>query len=95
MENFSDEDPLPFYYSLKNESDFFKAISPVYGGNTVNAEFETLTGLSLAFFPRNMNVFVSYLKKPVISLGSILRADNYYALSLHPYMASYYSRNRA
>ena len=42
-----------------------------------------------------MNVFVSYLKKLVISLGSIIRADDYYALIIHPYMASYYSRNGA
>lgn len=94
VENFS-EDPLPFYHSLKNESDSFKVTSPVYGGDTVNAEFEVLTGLSLTFFPQDMNIFVSYLRKPVISLGSILRADDYYSLGLHPYIPSFYSRNMA
>ena len=92
IENFS-EDPLPFYHNLKNESDFFKVTTPVYGGDTVNAEFEMLTGLSLVFFPRDVNIFLNYLKNPIISLGSILRANDYYALSLHPYMANYYNRN--
>lgn len=91
VENFS-EDPLPFFHQLQQESASGIAYSPVYGGGTSNAEFETMTGLSLGNFVEGTNVYASYIDRPMISLGSILRQQGYYSLVMHPYLEMFYNR---
>lgn len=93
VENFS-EDPLPFFHQLQQRSASGLVYSPVYGGGTSNAEFETLTGISMANFVEGTNIFAQYINEPMISLGSILRNQGYYSLALHPYKESFYSRTQ-
>ena len=45
------EDPIPYFHQLQKESTNGLMISPVYGGGTVNTEFEALTGMSTSFYP--------------------------------------------
>ncbi len=93
VENFS-ADPLPFFHQLQQRSASGAVYSPTYGGGTSNAEFEALTGISMANFVEGTNIFASYINDPMISIGSILRNQGYYALALHPYMESFYSRTK-
>ena len=88
-------DPIPFFHSLKEESDYFNLIVPAYGGGTANTEFETLTGLSTAFFPQDLTVFSGYLNGNTISLGSILRNQGYTTEIVHPFNGIYYRRDLA
>lgn len=87
-------DPLPFYRKLKEESLSFDMATRAFGGGTVHTEYEILTGLSSIFFPRDTTVFSRYLKKPLVSLGSILAKQGYQPRMIHPYLDWYYNRNK-
>ena len=91
VENFS-QDPLPFLHQLQQRSASGIVYSPVYGGGTSNAEFEAMTGVSMANFVEGINIFARYINEPMISLGSILRNQGYYSLVLHPYLEQFYNR---
>ena len=93
VENFS-EDPLPFFHQLQQNSASGIVYSPVYGGGTSNAEFEVMTGISMANFVEGTNIYAKYINEPMISMGSILRNQGYYSLVIHPYMESFYSRTK-
>ena len=93
VENFS-EDPLPFFHQLQQNSASGIVYSPVFGGGTSNAEFEVMTGISMANFVEGTNIYAKYINEPMISMGSILRNQGYYSLVIHPYMESFYSRTK-
>lgn len=89
------EDPIPFYHELQKVSHSFNISTRAFGGGTVHTEYEILTGLSTLYFPRDTTVFSRYMKRPIISLGSILKALGYHTLMLHPYHDWYYNRKTA
>lgn len=90
-----ENDPIPFFHQLEKESRSFDLLVPALVGGTSNTEFETLTGISTAFFPKDLTVFSGYLNQNSISLGSILRNNGYYSQIIHPYGGAYYRRNVA
>ena len=92
---FFNEDPIPFYHALQKVSHSFNMSTRAFGGGTVHTEYEILTGLSTLYFPRDTTVFSRYLKRPIISLGSILKTLGYHTLMLHPYHDWYYNRKTA
>ncbi len=53
-------------------------ISPVYGGKSINAEFEVLTGLSNRFTPIETTPYKEFIDEPIPSLAKSFR-DNGYA----------------
>ena len=53
-----DKPITPNFNRLKEEGLFFNMISPSFGGNSANVEFEFLTGGSLAYFSRS---YVAYM----------------------------------
>lgn len=86
-------DPLPYFHRLQKESNAFTAITPAFGGDTVNAEFEVLTGLPTAVFPTGVNMFTDIVQKPLMGLGWILHSQGYETSAIHPFNTEYYRRD--
>ncbi|MFT0533917.1 LTA synthase family protein [Castellaniella hirudinis] len=72
----------------------FSLLSPVYGGNTPEAEFETITGLSSAVFPGvdYQNFFDRY-RTDSDTLPRRFRDAGYFAASLHNFKSDFWRRN--
>lgn len=87
------QNPIPFYESLRKESVYGDAYVPVFGGGTANTEYEVLTGLTMKNFNSDWYmVYPNEIKQPTVSLASILRQQGYHTEGLHPYMSWYYNR---
>lgn len=87
------EELMPFYKSLTENAVKGTVHVSVLGGQTVNSEFEFLTGLSTAFMPENATAYRLYIKNPLPNLTSILREQDYQGLiALHPYQKNGYNR---
>ena len=71
-------------------------LSPVFGGNTANTEFEALTGFSMYnLFPGSVPYQEGMDKKKMIpSIVSILEDQNYDTLAIHAYKKMFYKRYR-
>jgi phosphoglycerol transferase MdoB-like AlkP superfamily enzyme len=69
-------------------------VVPAYGGGTIRTEFEILTGLSVDALPSGV-VPYNILRKPIGSYVSHYKDMGYDAIAIHPYLARFYSRNRA
>ncbi len=89
------EDPLPNYRQLLSESAHGDMLCHVFGGNTVVSEFECLTGFSGTFFPTDYMVYGNAVSEDFFSAVSILKAQGYNTLAVHPYLATNYNRNVA
>jgi phosphoglycerol transferase MdoB-like AlkP superfamily enzyme len=91
------EDPMKNLRKVMKEQSSGWLLSPIFGGNTANAEFEALTGLSM------YNVAIGAIpyqqamerKEFIPSLVSILEKENYDTLAIHPYKGMFYKRDRA
>ncbi len=69
-----DKEITPNFNRLKEEGLFFNMISPSFGGNSANVEFEFLTGGSLAYFSRSYVAYMGlYNNKKYHQSPSILR----------------------
>lgn len=90
----TDQDVMPFYDSLTQNTIKGYAESSVYGGYTSNSEFEFLTGCTKAFLPGNP--YLQYITMELPSLITTIKAQEEYreAVALHPYHPSGYNRNR-
>lgn len=87
------QNPIPFYESLRKKSVYGDAYVPVFGGGTANTEYEVLTGLTMKnFYSDWYMVYPNEIKQPTVSLASILRQQGYHTEGLHPYMSWYYNR---
>ncbi len=84
--------PLKTFEQLKATCPTFRMISPSFGGNTSNVEFELLTGLSNAFLPAGAIPFDHYLKKPVPSIAHVLRNHGYRTTAIHPFYDWFWNR---
>ena len=69
-----DKEITPNFNRLKNEGLHFNMISPSFGGNSANVEFEFLTGGSLGYFSRSYVAYMGlYNDKKYYKSPSILR----------------------
>lgn len=57
-------DPLKNFHDLSNKYTSGNLVVPVFGGNTVNTEFEVLTSMSTQFLPVGSIPYYNYLNKP-------------------------------
>jgi len=83
------EDPIKNVRSDINSS----FISPAFGGETANVEFEFLTGLSNYFLPTNSYPYTQYLKKNIPSIFSLFKENGYFTTAIHPYSQWFYNRD--
>lgn len=87
------QDPLPFVRSLQKKNAVGSLLVPVYGGATVNTEFEALTGHSTSFLPGGSVAYSQYVRRPLESLASILANQGYTSTAIHSYHNWFYRRD--
>lgn len=90
----SSGNPLAHFECLRERHGPFHLLSPTFGGNTSIAEFELLTGLSIAFLPRGAVPYDHYLKRGTPSIAQVLRDQGYRTLAIHPYYSWFWNRDR-
>ncbi|MGV8074470.1 MAG: LTA synthase family protein [Syntrophobacteraceae bacterium] len=88
----ADEDPLSNFRRLQTVYPSFRMISPTFGGNTSNVEFEILTGFSNAFLPVGAIPYDQYIKQENPSIASILKNSGYRTVAIHPYHEWFWNR---
>ncbi|MDO7906307.1 sulfatase-like hydrolase/transferase [Paenibacillus sp. JX-17] len=90
------EDPLKFIHEQADKTPSGYMLSPEFGGNTANIEFEALTGLSMYFLNDGSIPYQQRIVKmsSLPSIVSILKERGYEALALHPFDKTFYNRNR-
>ena len=89
----TNEEVLPFYNSLTENTIKGFAYVSVFGGQTANTEYEFLTGDSKAFLPSGSTPYQLYIKSETASLTSTLNALSYCGMiAMHPYQGSGYNR---
>lgn len=86
------QDWMPFYRSLTENTIKGTAYSSVFGGTTANSEYEFLTGNTTAFLPEGTVPYQMYVKEGSPSLVGQLRALGYSTLAMHPYYSSGWNR---
>ncbi|MET3194883.1 LTA synthase family protein [Bacillus sp. OAE603] len=87
------KDPIPYFHSLQKTATSGTMISPVYGGGTVNTEFEAITGLSTQILPNGAIAFAQYVHQPVYSVPTVLNQIGYKTTGIHTYNSWFYRRN--
>lgn len=90
------EDPLKFIHDAYPNKRTGYLLSPEFGGNTANVEFEALTGLSMNFLNGGSIPYQQRLVKmnAFPSIVSILKERGYDALAIHPFDKTFYQRNK-
>lgn len=86
------EDPLSYMKEVQAAYAGGSMLSPSYGGNTCQVEYEVLTG-----YPARNSVGMAYQTVPLegaASVVSALKDNGYFTLALHPYTRTFYERDR-
>lgn len=83
-------DPIPTFRALGERGGRLRVASPVFGGMSANAEFELLTGMNLAFLPRNSCPYRQYLNGPLPALPALLRDRGWRTAAVHAESLGYY-----
>lgn len=88
----TNQDPLPFWRSLTENTVRGYAYASVFGGTTANSEFEFLTGNSTAFTPAGTVPYQMYVKEGAASLVAQMKGLGYTSIAAHPYLSSGWNR---
>ncbi|SIS41399.1 LTA synthase family protein [Salimicrobium flavidum] len=89
------EDPMKHTRQLMKENPSGQILSPAFGGETANVEFELLTGYSMSFMNAGGNPFNHLLaNKPYYSSASFFNDQGYYSEAMHPNSGSLYRRSQ-
>lgn len=87
------EDPFPAEFrALWAEAGNSVAMSPVFGGYTANAEFETLCGYPVT---ENAVFFEGWMRRPVPCLPRVLGEAGYRTVASHPNVPGFWNRTYA
>ena len=87
------DDPFPeSFRALWGETGNAVALSPVFGGYTANAEFETLCGYPVT---ENAVFFEGWLRRPVPCLPDVLGRAGYRTVASHPNVPGFWNRTLA
>lgn len=86
-------DPFPpEFTALWDSTGRSTALSPVFGGYTANAEFESLCGFPVT---ENAVFFEGWLRRNVPCLPALLDATGYRSIASHPNVAGFWNRAHA
>ena len=89
------QDYMPYYHSLKENTIKGYAHVSVYGSRTANSEFEFLTGCSMSYLPENSFPYQTYILKRMPSLTQTLKAQGYEGnIAFHPYIRTGWNRTK-
>lgn len=87
------EDPFPASFrALWEKTGYSKALSPVFGGYTANAEFETLCGFPVT---ENAVFFEGWLRRTAPCLPHVLAEAGYKTIASHPNVPGFWNRINA
>jgi len=87
------EDPFsPEFRALWDSTGNSIALSPVFGGYTANAEFESLCGFPVT---ENAVFFEGWLRRDVPCLPAVLDAAGYRTVASHPNVPGFWNRTHA
>lgn len=87
--------PLENYDRIKQEGVYGEALTNVFGGGTVNSEWEVLTGFSSLFLLQEQIPYQNCVKRNCFSVVRLLEEQGYKSFAIHPYLESNYNRNQA
>jgi len=68
---------------------------PVFGGRTLQTEFEVLSGVPTKFFPGNQFAYFDLLKRPIPALPYTLSGLGYRTIAIHPNERDFWRRSFA
>jgi phosphoglycerol transferase MdoB-like AlkP superfamily enzyme len=86
---------LPVLSRARKEGSVGQMIVPTFGGGTLRTEFETLTSIPLAAFPKIEFPYLQIHSKFVPSLVRTLKDAGYKAYAIHPNDANFWNRDQA
>lgn len=89
------QDPLPFTRRLMARTTSGSLLAPAIGGGTANAEFEVLTGMSLALFPPQLRVPFQMLVPEHPRFPSLVQwyeSTGHRPIAVHPFSTEMYRR---
>lgn len=90
----TNEPVTPFLDSMTTNVTKGYALSSVFGAKTPNSEWEFLTGNTMAYLPSGSVAYQQYVSGDTYSLVSTLTGYGYNCVSMHPYYATGWSRNK-
>lgn len=88
----SNQDFLPFWNSLTENTVRGYAYASVFGGTTANSEYEFMTGNTTAFLPAGTVPYQMYVSEGDPSLAAQMKALGYRNIAMHPYYSSGWNR---
>lgn len=86
------EDPLKNYRAIAAQNPSGELVVSVFGGGTVNTEFEVLTGLTTNGMDVNTVPYTLDLPANTFSMASYFKQQGYDTVAVHPYDANFYNR---
>ncbi|MGN0672301.1 MAG: LTA synthase family protein, partial [Anaerovoracaceae bacterium] len=91
----TNKDYMPYIRSIMEDYPSGILYSSVIGNNTCSSEYEFLTGVPTALTESGATIYQRYMKETEPSLVSLLEAQNYHSVGIHPYKSSGYNRKNA
>lgn len=88
----TNEPVMPFVDSLEEDTIRGYALTSIFGGTTANAEFEFLTGLSMANAPEGSCPYQQYITGDIFSIAQLLDSWGYKTFATHPFSANGWNR---
>ncbi|MGN2242006.1 LTA synthase family protein [Frateuria sp. GZRR33] len=68
---------------------------PVFGGRTLQTEFETISGAPIAYYPGSMFAYYELVDHPIDALPRVLDRLGYTTLAMHPNKRGFWRRDTA
>ena len=85
-------DPIPEFHSLVKKKQSMTLYSPVFGGNTCDAEFEVLTGMTNSYFPPGARAYNQFIQRPTPSLVRVFKENGYRTTAIHTFKRWFWNR---
>ncbi len=88
----TNQDAMPFYRSLTENTIKGYAYSSVFGGTTANSEYEFLSGNTTAFLPPSTVPYQMFVSDGDPTLTAQMKTLGYRTVAAHPYRSSGWNR---
>ncbi|HGO9420639.1 TPA: LTA synthase family protein [Bacillus cereus] len=89
------EDPVPNLHHYIENFPGGQTISPTFGGNTANVEFEALTSYSMSLLKPGSIPYQQVItnKKEIPSIPTALKKEGYYTSAIHSFGRTFFKRD--
>ncbi|OPD45374.1 LTA synthase family protein [Bacillus thuringiensis] len=89
------EDPVPNLHHYIENFPGGQSISPTFGGNTANVEFEALTSYSMSLLKPGSIPYQQVItnKKEIPSIPTALKKEGYYTSAIHSFGRTFFKRD--